>query len=364
MKVICKQNELAEALSIVSRAIGSNSTLPILNNILLEANGNALFLSATNLEVAIKTKIYCQVEFEGSITVPAKLLQSYVTLLKNEDIVLEELEDLSLSIQAQGSETNIKGLKSEDYPTMPKVSNDLTFGVNSKVLSEAISKVVFSCDSNAARPFLAGVYLYTEEKKLYLVATDSFRLSESAVDLNEAENGLSCIVPSKTMSELQKILESNPKINVDIILGQSQIAFRVGETIVLSRLIDGQFPDYRKIIPNDSKTKISLDLVDLKQSLKRSCLFKDRVSLEFDSQTEKVLISTEDTLIGKDKNEISIAISGESNKISVNSQYLMDVLNVIEDATVSLEINDRILPVKVLDKKNPNFLYIINPLKV
>src|SRR6056300_408025 len=179
MKVICKQNELAEALSIVSRAIGSNSTLPILNNILLEANGNALFLSATNLEVAIKTKIYCQVEFEGSITVPAKLLQSYVTLLKNEDIVLEELEDLSLSIQAQGSETNIKGLKSEDYPTMPKVSNDLTFGVNSKVLSEAISKVVFSCDSNAARPFLAGVYLYTEEKKLYLVATDSFRLSES-----------------------------------------------------------------------------------------------------------------------------------------------------------------------------------------
>lgn len=368
MKVICKQVELAEALNVVSRAIGSNSTLPILNNILLEAKGNALWLSATNLEVAIKTKIICNVEFEGSITVPAKLFFSYVNLLSKEDLVLEELDDLSLSVSGSNSETKIKGLKAEDYPTMPEVSNEVSFDVNSKVFSSALKKVVFSCSNKADRPFLAGVYMFTEGNKFYLVATDSYRLSECSIDLDKNVDGISCIVPSKTMGELEKIMEMNPKQNVEVILGQSQIAFRCGETLVLSRLIDGQFPDYKKIIPAEHKTSVSLGLSELQQALKRVSLFakevEDAVSLEFDSENEKVFISTQETLIGTDKNEISIAISGESTKISVNSQYLMDVLNVIGDSVVSLQVTDRILPIKVLDKKEPNFQYIIMPLKV
>ena len=370
MKVKIRQDELNFALNTVGKAINPNNTLPVLNNILLEAKEDTLTFSATNLEIAITLKLTTKIDTEGLITVPSKLISSYINLLPNEEVELETHEDLSISIKNKKSQTKIKGLKAEDFPTLPHLKDESkTLTVNARNLEKAINEVVFSASLNTTRPILSGVFIEAEGNQLILAATDSYRLAESKIKLNATtEEKINCIVPSRTMNELAKILSKFNKENVKIIISKNQILFEIENIQLISRLIEGTYPEYTKIIPKNSKTQIKVNTIDLAQALKGINLFarelNNSIHIEAVNEAKKIIISTDETKIGESETKLDVEIDGENNKISINSQYLLDVLSVKEGEKIILEIDENLSPVKVRPEKNNEYVYIIMPLKV
>jgi len=372
MQVTLKQDELNFALHTVGKAINTNNTLPILSNILIKATENNLIFSATNLEIAITLNLLSRVDKTGEITIPAKLFSSYINLLPNEDIELTSDENNHLKVKSKKSETLIKGLKATDFPSLPKIKDESKIiKVNAKKLEKAINETVFSASTNTTRPILSGIYINAENKELTLAATDSYRLSETKISLNTSlseDEKTNCVIPARTMMEVSKILSNFNKEEVVITISKNQILFEIDSIQLISRLIEGAYPDYTKIIPNDSKTHIKINSVNLSQALKRINLFakelNNSIHLDINSDTQKLTISTEETKLGAEKTEIDVEITGENNKISINSQYLLDVLSIKEGEKIILEIKEALSPVKVSSEKNSDYTYIIMPLKV
>lgn len=367
MKAKLKKQELLDALNTVNKAVNANNTLPVLNNILLKANSETLELSATNLEIAIKTIIPSQTETEGSITIPAKVITSYIALLPEEEVTLTSKKDLSLEIKTNSSETNIKGISAEEFPLIPKVSEETSFEIPSKVLISAIEKTTFSASTNTARPVLLGILFDLKKDNLKVVATDSFRLAEENIKL-EKDTGteIACIIPARTFDELGKILVRYPDKNVKIHLEKNQVLFSVETTELTSRLIEGKFPDYEKIIPREHRTKITVKTNELMFAVKRVSIFarenNNNVKLEF--KDGAMTINTDDTRVGHENASIESEIDGEENRIAINVQYLQDVLNVTKTEKVDLMVVDKLSPAIAKEHNNDEYTYLIMPLNI
>lgn len=367
MKVFCSQKELLNALNIVGKAVSQNVVLPVLNNILVKAEGKEMYFAATNLEIAIKYHLQTDVRNEGAITVPAKLFTNYVSLLPDEKVELSIADGLTMSVKSSSSQTKIKGIHSDEFPLIPKTEKDHTLSISAKDFEKALNQVVFSASLNASRPVLSGVYFLLDKNVLKLVATDSYRLSERKISVkkDKSDARVECIIPARTAFELSKLLSKNTG-DVDITIGKNQILFAVGAIELTSRLIEGKFPDYERIIPKTSKTKILTSTSDLELAMKRVSLFakEDSNSVKVSVTNDgKMLISTEETKVGEEKTEISVTIEGENNKIAFNAQYLLDVLPVVGEDKIQLEVNDKLSPIVVRPQKNTDYTYIIMPLK-
>lgn len=368
MKVFCNQKDLTNALNITSRAVSQNVTLPVLNNILLKASGKDLYFAATNLEIAIKYHLQTDVRTEGSITVPAKLFTNYVSLLSDEKVELSLSDTLTLNINSSSSQTKIKGIHPDEFPLIPKTEKETTIMVSAKDLEKAVNQVVFSASLNTSRPVLSGVYFLFEKGVLRLVATDSYRLSERKISTkkDKDEGRAECIVPARTVMELAKLIQKNTG-EIEINISKNQILFVIGSIELTSRLIEGKFPDYERIIPKTSKTKILVDVPELELAAKRVSLFarEDSNSVKMSVTNDgKMLLATEETKVGEEKAELSVTIEGENNKIAFNAQYLLDVLPTIGEEKVFIELNDKLSPIVVKPQKNTDFVYIIMPLKI
>ncbi len=337
---------------------------------LLSAEGGRLYFSGTNLEIAIQTFIPADVKAEGAITVPAKLLVSYIALLKNEDLELSSDDSNNLSIKSASSQTKIKGLVAEEFPMFPKVNRDIVVKVSKKQFDLAINQTVFAAASNTVRPVLSGVLFDINKGELKMVSTDSYRLAEKKLKLNEkADISLQSIVPSKTVSELGKILGKSDVEEIEMTFSKNQILFLVGDTKMISRLIEGKFPEYEKIIPKSSKTKIKIKTDELSLVVRRVGLFARennnniKISVTNDG---KMVIATDETKVGEEKAEINGEVEGENNKIALNSQYLLDVLNFIMADEIIIELENKLAPAVIMSAKaeERNYTYIIMPLKI
>ncbi len=371
MKVKVDQAQINFALNMVTRAINPNNTLPILNNILIEASAKQLRFSATNLEIAITLNLDAEVATEGALTVPAKLISNYVSLLPEEELKIETTSDLGLKIHAKKSDTKIKGLSADDFPTIPEIKDEKeSLEVEAGELERAINETYFAASLNTTRPILSGIYVKAEGNTLTLAATDSYRLAERKITLpKKVGEEVSCIVPARTMSELSKILSNFSSADtVTVKIAKNQILFSIKSINLISRLIEGTFPDYTKIIPNESKTHIKLNASELSMALKRINLFAREVNnaiyMEASKAKKKITISTEETKVGEEKTNLDVEITGEDNKISLNSQYLLDVLSVKEGEKIVIGMDEKLSPVKVQPEGNEDYTYIIMPLKV
>ena len=368
MKIFCSQKDLDFALNIVNKAISPNNTLPVLNNILLKAEGKKLYFSSTNLEIAINCSINADVRSEGKITVPAKLINNYVSLLVDEKVELSVSDGLNLIINSSSSNTKIKCINADEFPLIPKIDKGQELKIKTKILQEALTETVFAASSNMSRPVLSGLYFYTKGKKLIIVATDSYRLAEKTITLDkETEEDVSCIIPARTMSELLKIATKSEEKEVVINISKNQVQFKLGDIELISRLIEGKFPDYEKIIPRENKTKLEVSVEDLSLVLKRVNLFakENNNSVKLSATNDgKLIVSSEETKIGEEKAEVQVKIEGENNKISLNSQYLLDVLTHTNNDKVSLYINDKGAPAVAKPLNEEGYVYIIMPLKV
>lgn len=370
MKVVCSQNDLNESLNIVGKAINQNTTLPVLNNVLLKAESNKLHFAGTNLEIAIQCFCSADIKAEGSITVPAKLLMSYISLLKDENVELFVDDTNNLQIKSPSSQTKIKGISAEEFPLIPTVNRDQVFKVSKKDLDLAVSQTVFAAATNTARPVLSGILFDLKKDSLKLVATDSYRLAEKKINLAEVVDfDLQAIVPAKTIAELGKIVSKSEVEEIEITISKNQILFVIGDTRMISRLIEGKFPDYERIIPKEGKTKITVKTDDLSLVVRRVALFarENNNNIKCSVTNDgKLTISTDETKIGEEKAEIDGVVEGENNKIALNSQYLLEVLNFIQTDEIVIELDDKLAPavIKIAKESEKTYMYIIMPLKV
>lgn len=367
MKATCAQKDLLFALETVCLAISPSTTLPVLNNILIRAADKHLYFSATNLEIAINYSVPANIKNEGSITIPAKLITSYISLLEDTDVEMK-VEDMTLHLKSANSQTKIKGISADEFPLIPRVEKETSIPMPANILADAISSTVFSASTSTTRPVLAGVYMYAEKDSITFVATDSFRLAEKKVKLKDKLDVASeCIVPTRTMLELERILSSKcDNESTEIIISKNQIAFSVKGIELISRLIEGKFPDYRKIIPKATRTKFKTDVDRLTTATKRVSLFarENNNSIKLTATNDgKLQLVTDETSIGEEHAEVDISMEGENNKVTINSQYLLDVLARMKD-NVKVELDEKLTPIVVRPEKKDDYIYIIMPLKL
>ncbi len=367
MKVTCAQKDLQKALNIVSKAVKPNSTLPVLDNILIKTEGKKLFFLSTNLEIAIECSIEAQVKNEGSLTVPAKLLDSYVSLLKDDQVELSVNNGTDFHLKSKSSETKMKGIKSEDFPAIPKVEREGSFQIEGQELIQAVGQVVFAASSGTSRPVLAGVYFKLSGENLTLVATDSYRLAERKVKVSKSESAIEeIIIPSSTMSEVARIFEKSGD-PIEVIISKNQVLFSQKNVQLTSRLVEGKFPDYTAIIPKQKTSSAILDMNEFLLAIKRVSLFarENSYNIRLEVLKEgKLLISSSATEMGEGKTEVTARVQGEDAAIALNAQFLIDFLGNLSESTVLFDIDTKLTPAVLRPEGKQEYLYLVMPLKL
>src|SRR3990167_9071305 len=293
MKAVCTKKNLNKGLQTTSRIIGSGNTLPILNNILFKTDEGRLKLSSTNLEMAINTWVGGKIEEEGEITVPARLVNDYVNNLIADKVTISS-KNHTLFLEAEKANTHIKGLSPEEFPLIPQVKEASFAKIDGKSLHEAIREITFAAAFSETQPEISGVFLSFEGKNLTLAATDRYRLAERKTTLvSEVASARQVIVPARTMNEVGRIVGDGV---VEIYLTEGQICFKTMDTELVSRLIEGQYPDYKQIIPKNFSTEAEVEKDQLIQSLKAASLFaseNNNVELELEAQNRQIVIRSQ-----------------------------------------------------------------------
>ncbi len=379
MKLSATRENLHQGLAITSRVSTKNVNLPILNNVLLKADGGGLKLISTNLEIAITCHLRGKVEQPGEYTVPSKLFFDYVNLLPNERVDMD-LIDGALAIRCAKSKTKIKGIPAAEFPLVPPVSGELKYSVSVNEFQQALSQVMFACATNESRPELSGALLsFNDEQagegKLVLAATDSYRLAEAEVTISGGSKEVKkVIVPQRTLSELARIfsvfkddVEAPPAVDIDI--SDNQIVFRYGSVELTSRTIEGNYPDYRQIIPKDAATQVKVDRSELSQAIKTASLFSKNglydVELILDTKSGQVTLTATDTGRGENQASIDGAVIGDDNRITLNFRYLLDGVNAIKSSNVILKIIDGASPcvLEPEDMPGERYQYVVMPIR-
>lgn len=381
MKFSCTTADLLQALQLAGRAISGQQALPILHNVLLEVEGKRCTLSATDLELSIITHFEASIENEGSITVPAKALLNFAQYNTDAEVVLETTEGTQLKCTSKSSKTIIAGEASSEYPTITAVERKVSFTLDGEVLLSALHLVTFACARTTLRPVLSGVYLRAEKGSLIFVATDSYRLSEYRVPADNIDADLSCIIPVKVLDELRSVLGSKKgarKLSeekaedgerapaVQVTLSSQQVEFHIGGTRLISRLIEGKFPDYQQIVPQNPPTSAVVEIREFSTAVKRMHYFAKEVnnSLTFHMSEKDVRIVTPSTQLGQDEAVIPAEVIGQGGKIALSSSYLLDFLGHSDDASVAFYISDSMHPALFRFPKHPHFLHLIMPLRM
>jgi DNA polymerase-3 subunit beta len=362
MKLQVTQENLAKALGNVARVANTRGTLPVLSNVLLKTVEGRLSIAATNLDIAITHFIGSKVIEEGAITVPARLMQDFVSSLPGGVIDLA-LDDNKLHVSADKYQSVINGIAADDYPVMPDITEGQNWKVPSKHLKQSLQQVVVAASNDEARPVLTGVYWHTFEGSLYLVATDSYRLAEKL--LMKTAQDISLLIPASALNDLLRIIGDFDG-DVMIVHDDQQVLFRVGDVELVTRLIEGKYPDYRKLIPSKFAAAATLKKSDLMNVTKVSSLFAREsagsVTINLDDKDQSLSIRSIASQIGENTASAAGSIVGEGS-ITLNSRYIMDALHAIAGEDVEFAFNGKLEPSVIRDPKANDYIHIVMPLK-
>lgn len=372
MKIISLQKNLKSGVYAVSHIAQKNTNLPILNNILISAKDGVISLVTTNLEIGITSVLRGKVEKEGSFTVDARILSDYVNLLHNEKVSLE-VKEKELEIECGDNKTKIKGLSSEEFPFIPIIDRVSPYIISINDFKKAVAQVLFSAALDEARAELSGVLLILENKKMTIVATDSYRLSEKSILIkSETADEKRCIIPARTLQEILRVIGSEtgedeaPK-EITLYVSENQCLFVIGNTEIVSRLIDGRYPDYQQIIPQRHSSRILVDRQELARAVKAAALFSKNgvndINLEVNAGKKNITISAASGQTGEHTSTLPATIDGTDVSIILNSRYLLDVLAVLNDETATIELTDANTPCIIKDGQTKDYLYIIMPIR-
>ena len=373
MKVSCLQENLAKGLSVVGRAVSPRSTLPVLGNVLLATDAGRLKLSATNLEVGINCWIGAKVEEEGAITVPARTFIDLVNALPPERVDMElVVRTQTLNLNAGRSEANIKGIDAQEFPLVPVPEGEGGIPIETEVLRTAVSQVAFAAAADESRPILTGVLAKFEDTGLTLAAADGFRLAVRSVVLPQPiPDPFSIIIPSRALTELVRVSgEQEDPVVITVTPTRNQVLFQLTDIVLVSQLIDGNFPDYRQIIPPDSTTHTVMDTAAFLKACKTALIFARDAAhitrLHVKPGTElspgHIVVSATSAETGDDVSELDASIEGEDVEIAFNVKYLIDVLSVAGTPQVALDTTTSSSPGVIRPVGEVDYTHVIMPM--
>lgn len=375
MKITCKQQDLSRGLSIVSHAVSSRSTLPILANILLATDFGRLKLYATNLEIGINCWIEAQISEEGSTTVPAKLIADLVNSLPQTTIDLTvNDESHTMNVKSMRTSADIKGMDPSEFPLSPTTEgSEPPIQIDAAQLKEMIAEVAFAAADDDSRPVLTGVLVQVQNEKVTFASADAFRLAVRTAALpGDGTSRSDILIPARTLSELGRILPSEGMVQMIVTPNRSQVLFHTEQIDLLSRLIEGTFPNYRQIIPKEYTTRAVIETKEFAAAVKSVLPFArdssniTRVKLTGGEGVERGMgtLTIEATAedIGSNVSTINASVDGPDQQIIFNVKYLSDVLAVIDTPEVALEVSAASRPGVIKPVGPAEYTYVIMPM--
>lgn len=375
MWVTCLQENLAKGLATVGRAVASRATLPVTQNVLIQTDQGRLKLTATNLEIAISTWIGGQIESEGAITIPARMLTDFVNSLPPEKVEINLVnEPKGIHITCANFEATINGTDAAEFPPIPSVDDGASITIPGDTLRGALERVVFSAATDDSRPALTGVNLDITETSLTLAAADGFRMSVEKAELADGPaDEVSCIVPARTMSELQRLLtDPSGEVEFTITSARTQALFRMANVEVVTQLVQGTFPDYEKIMPVSHTTRADIDLQRMVQATRAASVFaRDGsgiirlvMSPGENGDGGSMAISSRAEEMGDNKGVVAAKVEGDESMIAFNARFLTDVLGVMRGDDVVLETTTPSSPGLFRSDKLAGYSHVIMPMYV
>ncbi len=374
MRLSCLQENLARGLSVVGRAVATRSTLPITQNVLLSTEQSMLKISATDLNMAMTTWIGAQVEEEGAITVPARLLSDFVNSLPPERIDIEaSSQPIGLNIKCVSFESNISGTPADDFPPIPAVEGGLAAKIEPNVMREAINHVAFAAATEDSRPVLTGVKTEISGSDFKFAAADGFRLAVYSGKLSEPPSeDIEFLIPARVLNELSRLLGTQQTaVEFMVTPSSNQALFRVEDVEIVSSLIAGNFPNYNQLIPQNYTTRVVLESDDFLRATRTAAIFardgsgiiRLQVWSGEDEAPGRLTVSSRAEEVGDNEGQLGAAVEGEDAKIAFNSKYLTDVLDVL-NGEVAMEVSSPSSPGVLKPVQGDDYVHVVMPMFV
>jgi DNA polymerase-3 subunit beta len=369
VKLSVMQENLARGLQVVSRAVSSRSTLPVLANVLLRTEDAGLKLTATNLEIGITYWVPGKIDSDGATTVPAKLLTDYVNALQGgERVDLELIAGETLHLRAGRYESHIKGIDADEFPAIQTAGERPTTRIAQNVLRRALEETAFAAASDEARPILTGVLARFEGSTVTLAAADNYRIAVKTIPILDAVPETSVVIPARALNELVRILADVDE-PIDIVLAQArnQILFHLEGIDLVSRLIDGQFPNYQQVLPQSHTTRAVLDREELLRAVRPAALIAHEsaniVKLQIESNGNAGITVSANAEVGDHVGQVEAAVEGDGTTIAFNARYLADVLTNVDAEQFALELNGPLSPGVFRPIGDDLYVHVVMPVR-
>lgn len=372
MKVEILKDNLKNGLGIVEKIVGKNLSLPILDNVLIDTEDNFLSLSSTDLETAIKLWILTKIVRKGKVVVPAKFLSSFVSLLPNEKIYLEEKKQ-GLYVECKSFKTQVQGFNPEEFPIIPEFKDFEYLEVDNKKLCQGLSQVVDVASPSQSRPEISGIYFVFSKNTIKIVATDSFRLAEKTITLETpVKRDVAFILPQKPAREIINILDGKEgTVKIYFSPNQTMFEFPMKESPhpqvqIVSRLIEGEYPNYQEIIPKSFKTHVTVKRDEFLNQIKTASLFSGKINeikIKIDPDKKEVEVHAQDPDIGESQSSIPAKIEGDAIEMSFNHKFVIDGLLNIKSSEVIFELSKEEGPCVLKPVGEASYIYVVMPIK-
>lgn len=368
MKLICEGLDLSDAVLKVIKATATRTTNPILEGIKLCAREDMLVLSATDLEISIEKTIPADVKIPGEVVVPGKFFADFVKKLSNEQIELSLTEQNTIKIRYTDSEGYLQCMSSEDFPVVKEIYSPDKITIKKTDLKKLIDKTIFSVAVDDARPVLKGCLFEINQNKITSVALDGYRLAMVKSDVVSSVEKLNCIIPARSLSEISKLLNiENDDDTIDILVGQNHMLIEDTSIKILTRLLEGEFINYKQVIPNTISTTILINKSQLEDGLERASLLArmDKNNLVRFDIKDRILTLTSASTIGNVTENITISLEGKDLTIAFNARYLSDCMHTISDEFIKINFTSQIAPCTICSAEDEDkYLYLILPVRI
>lgn len=365
MKIECVLEKIVTSVQQVGRSTSKGSLMPVLQGILIEGKDGFLSFTATNLETGINFKIPAKIETEGKVLVSGDIFTKVISTIPthNKKIILEVIDDV-LSLETEVSKIKIKTLPLEEFPNLPRVEG-IQFSLKKDDFIQGVKSVAFASASIDIKPEISSVYFYTKDGEMIFVATDSFRLAEKRIKYSYTENEIKVLLPFKNIGDILRSLEELAGDDIEITCSNTLISFTSLNLYFTSRIIDGRFPDYQKIIPGSSTTEIKILKQDLQNILKTTTIFSDKfnkITFSLNSEEKKLLCKTINPEIGEALYHIDVESEGDGIEMSFNHKHISEVVSIFSREGITCSCTTENKPMLLRSIGDSSFLYLIMPL--
>ncbi|HVS79660.1 MAG TPA: DNA polymerase III subunit beta [Candidatus Paceibacterota bacterium] len=364
MKIEVPKKKIQEVVSRTEKVAEKNAALPVLKCIHMEAKNKMLTVKATNLELGLEMHIPISIVEEGAVAVPGSVFNSFIANLPDDSMVTVETDGENLRVSTPNSSTVIKTMPTEEFPIIPTVEDGEVFTVDAADFAKGLKSVWWSAAVSSMKPELSSVYVYTDEEEIVFVATDSFRVSEKRVKAKVSRDFGHILIPVKNIPEILRILDA-AKGDIEVNASKNQLSISYENVYLVSRVIDGTFPDYKQIIPKGFKTEAIILKQDLMNSLKLASVFSDKfnqLNINVSPKKKKFELTTRNSDIGESTNNIENSSSGEDITLNVAYKYFSDSFQSIDSESLSIQFNGLGRPIVIKGVSDPSFVYVMMPM--